>query len=118
VLLRLTGDTARARKVLDELVERSSGALQARALVDFAAARYWTEGALAAVECCERALRAARRVPALRARAHADLAVYCDFDLECSYRHARAALRLFRLHGDSGDPHAHAEALSMPLVGA
>jgi DNA-binding CsgD family transcriptional regulator len=117
-LLRLTGDTARARKVLDDLVERSSGILKARALVDLAAARYWTEGALAAVECCERALRAARRAPALKARAHADLAVYCDFDLERSYRHARAALRLFRQHGDSGDPHAHAEALSIACRGS
>jgi DNA-binding CsgD family transcriptional regulator len=111
--LRLAGDTERAHDVLEQLCARASGPALANALVELAAVLYWTEGALAAVECCERMLEASGEDPGLRAKAHADLAVYCDFDLERSYRHAQAALELFEAQGDAADRLAHAESLGV-----
>jgi DNA-binding CsgD family transcriptional regulator len=115
--LRLTGDTERARLVLGELAARSRGSLRARVLLELAAVRYWTEGALAGVDCCEQALEAACGDIALEARAHADLASYCDFDLERSYRHAERALRLFEDLGKAADPLAHSQALALTARG-
>lgn len=117
VLLRLTGDTERAQRVLEDLAERTSGSLRARSLFELAAVRYWTEGALAGVECSERALQASRGDIAFEAKAHADLAVYCDFDLERSYRHAQTALRLFD-QTDEPDPLEHSEALAIAARGS
>jgi DNA-binding CsgD family transcriptional regulator len=116
--LRLTGDTERARDVLEELAARSRGSLRARVLIELAAVRYWTEGALAGVDCCEQALEAARGDTALEARAHANLACYCDFDLKRSYRHAEKALRLFEDQGKAADPLGHSEALAIAARGS
>lgn len=112
IALRLTGDTDRAREVLSALAARTAGPLRARALVELAAVRFWTEGARAGVESCEQALEAARGDIALEAKALADLAVYGEMDLERALRHAQHALRLFEQQGDDADPLSHAEALA------
>jgi DNA-binding CsgD family transcriptional regulator len=118
LLIRLTGDTDRARKMFDEIVQESSGELLGQALVEFAGALYWSEGSVAGVKCLERALGATEGYPMLQARAHADLAMYCDFDLERSYRHAQAALQLCVAAGNQADPFVHCEALSLTARGA
>lgn len=112
-LLRLTGDTDRARELLDELAAGASGPLRARALIELGATRYWVEGSVAGVECCEAALEAAGGEMALEAKAHADLAVYCDFDLDRSYDHAQMALALFERLGSTADPLIHSQALAI-----
>jgi DNA-binding CsgD family transcriptional regulator len=114
----LTGDTQRGREVLEELAARTSGSMRGRALTELAAVRYWTDGALAGVECTEQVLEAVRGDTAFEARAHGDLAVYCDFDLERSYRHAQTALRLFEDQGDAADPLPHAKALAIAARGS
>jgi len=117
LLVRLTGDAERARAMFERIVEETSGANLARALVEYGGTLYWTEGSVAAVACLERALDAAVDAPMLQARANADLAMYCDFDLERSYRHAHAALQLCAEAGENADPFVHAEALSLTARG-
>ncbi len=111
--LRLAGDTDGARRVLTDLARRASSSLRARTLVELAAILYWSEGPAAAVECCEQALAAAQGDLAQEAKAIADLAVYCDFDLERSYRYARDALRLFEQLGGRADPNTHSQAVAI-----
>jgi DNA-binding CsgD family transcriptional regulator len=116
--LRFAGDTEHAREVLEQLCAESSGQTLADGLVELAAVRYWMEGPLSAVECCERMLEAAGPNVALQAKAHADLAVYVDFDLERSHRHATIALALFEQLGAAADPLAHAQALGIAARGS
>jgi DNA-binding CsgD family transcriptional regulator len=118
IALRLAGDTDRAREVLEDVSARTSGERRVRALVELAAVLYWTEGALAGVACCEEMLASAGDDIGWTAKAHADLAVYADFDLERSYEHALEALRLFDQQGDAADPLAHAEALGVAARGS
>ena len=112
ISLRLAGDTGRAHDVLAELAERTTGPLRSEVLVELAAILYWSEGAPAAVECCERALEAAGDDLQREAKVLADLAVYCEFDLERSLRCAEQALDLFAQLGSGADPNAHSEALA------
>jgi DNA-binding CsgD family transcriptional regulator len=116
IALRLAGDTERADAVLDQLAGSTTGSIRAQALYELAAVRYWTQGAPAGLECCERALEAARGDLALEAKVFADLAVYCDVDLERSHHYARAALQLFDQLGDAADPLAHSEALAIAAM--
>jgi DNA-binding CsgD family transcriptional regulator len=108
------GDADRARPVLENLIRRlPTGALRAQALLELAALRYWGEGAFAGIECCEQALEAAGSDRALQAKCHADIAVYCEYDLAKSERHARTALSLFEELGAAADRDAVAEALGI-----
>ena len=87
------------------------GRLRARALLDLAALDYWGESARAAVERCEQALVAASGDPGLEGICHAELAVYCDFDVVRCERHARLALELLSAEGEAVDVDALADAL-------
>ncbi len=104
------GDAERARDVL-LAVSTGTGRLRARALLDLAALDYWGESARGAVERCEQALLAASGDPGLEGICHAELAVYCDFDVLRCERHARLALELLGAEGDAVDVDALADAL-------
>jgi DNA-binding CsgD family transcriptional regulator/tetratricopeptide (TPR) repeat protein len=104
------GDAERARDVL-LAVSTGPGPLCARALLDLAALDYWGESARAAVERCEQALVAASGNPGLEGICHAELAVYCDFDVIRCERHARLALELLSAEGEAADVDALADAL-------
>ena len=104
------GDAERARDVL-LAVSTGTGRLRARALLDLAALDYWGESARGAVERCEQALLAASGDPGLEGICHAELAVYCDFDVLRCERHARLALELLGAEGEAVDVDALADAL-------
>jgi DNA-binding CsgD family transcriptional regulator len=104
------GDADRARDVL-LAVSTGPGPLRARALLDLAALDYWGKSARAAVERCEQALVAAAGDPGLEGICHAELAVYCDFDVIRCERHARLALELLSAEGEAADVDALADAL-------
>ena len=104
------GDAERARDVL-LAVSTGPGRLRARALLDLAALDYWGESARGAVERCEQALLAASGDPGLEGICHAELAVYCDFDVLRCERHARLALELLGAEGEAVDVDALADAL-------
>ena len=104
------GDAERARDVL-LAVSTGPGRLRARALLDLAALDYWGESARAAVDRCEQALEAASGDPGLEGICHAELAVYCDFDVVRSERHACQALELLNAEGEAVDVDALADAL-------
>ena len=72
---------------------------------------YWGESARAAVDRCEQALVAASGDPGFEGICHAELAVYCDFDVVRCERHARLALELLGAEGEAADVDALADAL-------
>jgi DNA-binding CsgD family transcriptional regulator/tetratricopeptide (TPR) repeat protein len=104
------GDSQRAREVL-LTVGAGRGPLRARALLNLAALDYWGESARAAVDRCEQALEAASGDPGLEGICHAELAVYSDFDVIRSERHAHLALELLATEGEPADVDALADAL-------
>jgi DNA-binding CsgD family transcriptional regulator/tetratricopeptide (TPR) repeat protein len=108
--LAQAGDPGRARDVLLEVGAASPG-LRARALLDIAALDYWSGSARAAVERCEQALAAAKGDSSTEATCHGELAVYCEFDISRSERHAQAAVELLAAELDPADLDTLTDAL-------
>jgi len=108
--LAQAGDAERAREVLLE-VGAAFPRLRARALLDIAALDYWSGSARAAVERCELALAAARGDSSMEATCHGELAVYSEFDVSRSERHAKAAVELLTAELDDTDLDTLTDAL-------
>ena len=95
------GDTARARRYLEELAEEMpAGAARAEALLVLAEVLLYDAGDPVAVPVLEQALDEASADRLLQARIHISLARTCD--LLYSARHADAALALAEQAGDPG----------------
>jgi len=95
------GDTARARRYLEELAEEMpSGAARAEALLVLAEVLLYDAGDPVAVPVLEQALDEASADRLLQARIHISLARTCD--LLYSARHADAGLALAEQAGDPG----------------
>jgi DNA-binding CsgD family transcriptional regulator len=96
------GDTARARRHLEALVEEMpAGRDRAEALLVLAEILSYDEGEPVAVPVLERALGEAAASRVLQARIHIEIArVY--FDLSYAARHAETGLALAQLAGDPG----------------
>ena len=107
----VAGDSARARRLLDELLrELPPGPERARLLVLLANILYATEGMDAAVGACEQALAEPVDEPGLKAEIHATYAFLLDEDNPRRVEHAQAALRLLS-EADAADPRVEATAL-------
>lgn len=108
-----SGDTGRARRLLDGMLEnRCEGELRAGALELLARLLHVAGTSAEAVKRCEEALAHVGQDPMLQARVHATLACVSWYDFELAREHARAALDL--LEGlDEPDP----EVLGQALVG-
>ncbi|HST14695.1 MAG TPA: AAA family ATPase [Gaiellaceae bacterium] len=109
--LYLASDFARARAVLDELLETlAPGDRRSRALMALAEIDYWRKGESAAAALAEKALESAESL-LQRARCLAQLAMYSGtVDLEQAGRAARAACELLEGH-ESEEPALAAAAL-------
>src|SRR5262249_53165044 len=97
------GDTARARRHLEALVqEMPAGRDRAEALLVLAKILVYDAGGPVAVPVLERALGEAAGSRVLQARIHIEIARVSDFDLSYAARHAEAGLALAQLAGDLG----------------
>jgi DNA-binding CsgD family transcriptional regulator len=97
------GDTARARRQLEALVEEMpAGRDRAEALLVYAKIAAYDVGAAAATPMLEQALEEASVSRILQARVHIEIAKLCDSDLPYAARHAEAGLVLAQLAGDPG----------------
>jgi DNA-binding CsgD family transcriptional regulator len=91
----IAGDTARARRLLEELLEElPAGAERARALLVLANILHPGESTEAATAACEQALREPVEDPGLKAEIHAALAQFVDHDNPRRAKHAQVALEL------------------------
>jgi DNA-binding CsgD family transcriptional regulator len=97
------GDTARARRHLEALVEEMpAGRDRAEALLVLAKIVAYHVGEAAAIPILEQALGEASASRVLQARIHIEIAKLCDSDLPYGARHAEAGLALAQLVGDPG----------------
>jgi hypothetical protein len=97
------GDTARARRHLEALVEEMlAGRDRAEALLVLAEIVCYDVGQAVAIPMLERALGEASASRILQARIHIEIARLCDSDLPYAARHAEAGLALAQLAGDPG----------------
>ena len=107
----VAGDTARARRLFDELLrELPPGRERARVLVLLANVFHQTEGMDAAMGACEQALAEPIDEPGLKAEIHATFAYVADEDNRRRAEHAQAALRLLS-EVEPADPRVEATAL-------
>ena len=101
--LFLAGDTARARRDLEVLVqEMPTGRDRAEALLVLAKVVAYDTGEAAAIPMLERALGEASTSRTLQARIHIEIAKISDSDLPYGARHAEAALALAQQVDDPG----------------
>jgi DNA-binding NarL/FixJ family response regulator len=101
--LFLAGDTARARRHLQALVEEMpAGRDRAEALLTLAEIVAYDAGEPVAISMLERALGEASASRILQARIHIEIAKISDSDLPYGARHAEAGLALAQLAGDRG----------------
>jgi DNA-binding CsgD family transcriptional regulator len=97
------GDTARARRQLEALVEEMpAGRDRAEALLILAKILLYDEGEPVAASMLETALGEAAASRVLQARIHIEIARVADFDLSYAAQHAEAGLALAQLAGDPG----------------
>ena len=113
----LAGDTARARRLLDDLVALlPPGRARARALLLLARIEFVAEGPEAAVALCERALHEPLEDPALEVEAHVSLAAFADVDNRRRATHAKRAIELIE-QAESPDPALFSSALVAYALG-
>ena len=97
------GDTARARRHMEALVEEMpAGRDRAEALLVLAEIVCYDVGEAVAIPMLERALGEASASRVLQARIHIEIARLCDSDLPYAARHAEAGLALAQQAGDPG----------------
>jgi len=113
----LAGQTARARRLLDDLVALlPAGPARARSLLLLARIALVAEGSEAAVALGERALAEPIEDPALRAEAHVNLAGFADVDNRRRAEHAQRAIELIERE-NSPDPALFSSALVAYALG-
>jgi DNA-binding CsgD family transcriptional regulator len=97
------GDTARARRHLEALVEEMpAGRDRAEALLILATILEYDEGEAAATRMLEQALGEASASRVLQARIHIEIARLSESGLSYAARHAEAGLALAQVAGDRG----------------